>query len=332
LRLVVAHPENFVMNFMAYIQSDGRGIGKGELFKTLRKLLHPDMVADITGTMLNGKFDGFLRNRMLVHIDEADSEDNPKVMQKIKALITNRDLILNGKYEKQTSADFIANLFVSANHPMKFDGGDAERRVFYLKSTAWPLECVAGELDEMLGDSPDSARERSLPALLWHFQHLDFGPFKASKERGQPMHDLPAFNARGFAVETEPFRDETEAEGSGKVKFARAIISGEFPVFDASVGEFPKGEIYTWKSIKEAACRWEVEHAMKEGEIAAPDGALSKAFADAGGGGALKRTKINGLATALFAVKDATIWDAKTGEQRATEFLRCSPEPKKKKY
>jgi hypothetical protein len=218
----------------------------------LRKLNHRDLVVDITGVMLNGNFDGFMRNKMLAHVDEADSEDNPKVMQKIKAQITNRDLILNGKYERQSSADFTANLFVTANHPMKFDSGDAERRVFYIKSTAWPLACVVDDIDAML-----KARDESLPALLWHLQHLDFGPLEASKEPGQPTHDLPPFDPKGFARETEDFRNETAAEGSAKIKFARAIISGEFSVHGGLEEVNVTAENKKMKILNKETGKWE---------------------------------------------------------------------------
>jgi hypothetical protein len=217
---------------------------------------------------------------------------------------------------------------------MQFDRGNAERRVFYVKSTAWPLKCMLGdtEIDEMLGDRrkvgdsrPESAREASLPALLWRFQHLDFGPFRASKEPGQPFHDLPAFDPKGFAIMTENFEDETKVELTGKGAFARAVVDGLWPIYDKNPAP-PRADIYSKSAIKQSAIRYEAANDLKQYEITAPDKALWNAFTEVEGGGVLKQTKVDGEPLRLFAIRDAAIYDAMTGEQRAAEYRKGTPQ------
>lgn len=166
----VAHPGAKLFS-AAVIWSTETGVGKSLVGYTLMKIYGKN-ATEIDDQQLQGTFNEWAENKQFVMGDDVTSGENKKHMaDRLKGMITRKELRLNPKYVPSYTVPDCINYYFNSNHPDAFFIEDKDRRYFVLHSAEERLarEFYDAYVKWMEGDGPS--------ALFHHLQQLDFTGF-----------------------------------------------------------------------------------------------------------------------------------------------------------
>lgn len=120
LAWIVQHPEQKVQYAVLIV---GRGgTGKSWLGKVMERIFGADNVVLISEEdALTSTFNGFSENKRLVFVHETPPKEITALLDKLKGLITERELLINRKGIERYKAENFANLMAISNEDVKIN-------------------------------------------------------------------------------------------------------------------------------------------------------------------------------------------------------------------
>ena len=127
----IQHPDE--PGRVAIVLQGGQGTGKGFFAKYFGKLFGQHTIHVSCADHVTGRFNGHLRDAVLVFVDEAFFAGDKQIKNKMKALITEETLMLEDKYMKAQSIPNHMHFIIASNerHVMNVEADD--RRHFILQ-------------------------------------------------------------------------------------------------------------------------------------------------------------------------------------------------------
>jgi hypothetical protein len=150
---LIARPE-IKMDFGMLLVSEMQGIGKTTIAaKVLAPLVGMNNVGFPTeDDIVNSNFNGWLANKRLVVIGEIYSGNSWKAYNKLKSVITDKDVEVNQKYMRPYRVDNWAHILASSNSKKALRMEESDRRWFYPQVTEVPMSRQGfAEFNEWLG-------------------------------------------------------------------------------------------------------------------------------------------------------------------------------------
>jgi hypothetical protein len=147
------HPENFTIPTINWYGQGGTG--KGFLMNLLSKIVGPEQTASLLMNNVTGTFNGMLKGRFTVLINEVSSRKAD--MNALKNLLGSKDITINDKNVNQYVCDNTALYFVGSNDPfpLPMEGLDSDRRWSPIKLT----HSLKAVISEKLGCTESEAKE-----------------------------------------------------------------------------------------------------------------------------------------------------------------------------
>ncbi len=180
MALNVQHPENRCKVTPLHV-SVREGTGRGWMIELMNELLgswncRSVKIEEVT----DAKFNAFLANSLLIFVDEVYEQGAGKfkVMDKIRATLTENQIEINEKNVKARKRDIHANFFLMTNHPDALSISDTDRRINVLWCDADPLllpEGGEGYFDALYGWK--KSRENVAALYFWLLER-DLSGFK----------------------------------------------------------------------------------------------------------------------------------------------------------
>lgn len=116
----------------AWVLHGATGTGKGTLInKILTPLFHPSNTSICTMTELNSQFNGFMRNAMIVWVDESQKQEdvrNELIGARIRNMITEPRVPIREMYRDVCMAPNRANFIFASNHQIPVEIVEDDRR------------------------------------------------------------------------------------------------------------------------------------------------------------------------------------------------------------
>lgn len=159
------------------------GTGK-TLIAYLLKAIYGKNGIEIDSQALQGSFNAWAENRQFVIGDEITASDSRLDKDKLKYLITRRDIQINQKYMPEYTIEDCINYIFTSNQPDALFVEDNDRRYFVWEVTTDPLdEATAREYDAWLkGVGPSHLMQHLLTVDLTGFNPRAHAPVTFSKK------------------------------------------------------------------------------------------------------------------------------------------------------
>jgi hypothetical protein len=111
----------------------GQGIGKGTLFRLLRRLWPRAslLVSDVE--LVIGRFNAQLERTYVVCMDEAIFKGDRKAQDRLKSLITEEHIVVEQKYQPSRTTNSIHRIFAFSNHDHFAHVESDDRRMFFIR-------------------------------------------------------------------------------------------------------------------------------------------------------------------------------------------------------
>lgn len=180
MALNIQHPENRCKVTPLHV-SVREGTGRGWMVELMNDLLgswncRSVKIEEVT----DAKFNAFLANSLLIFVDEVYEPGGGKfrVMDKIRATLTENQIEINEKNVKARKRDIHANFFLMTNHPDALSISDTDRRINVLWCDADPLAMPnAGEdyFDQLYAWKKSG---KNVAALYYFLLERDLSGFK----------------------------------------------------------------------------------------------------------------------------------------------------------
>lgn len=158
----------------AVIHGVGQGTGKTLVGETLRRIYGKNFTG-IGQQHLESDFNEYAEGMQLVMGDDVTGKDCRKHADKIKTLITQKEIRVNVKYVPSYVVPDCINYLFTSNHINSFFLDDGDRRFFIHEVQVLPRE------DKFYtGYMKWLDKEEGAAALFYYLQHLDLGDFNPS--------------------------------------------------------------------------------------------------------------------------------------------------------
>lgn len=150
-----------------------QGTGKSLVGYTLAKLYGDHNFSEINQEHLRSPYNDWLVDKQLVMGDEISGSDRRADSDRLKSMITGRQVRVSSKYVREYTVPAVANFFFTSNHPDAFFLEDTDRRFFVHEVVAPPLpeSFYVGEYDPWYRSAAGQA------ALLDRLLRLDLSGF-----------------------------------------------------------------------------------------------------------------------------------------------------------
>lgn len=180
MALNVQHPENRCKVTPLHV-SVREGTGRGWMIELMNALLgtwncRSVKIEEVT----DAKFNAFLANSLVIFVDEVYEQGAGKfkVMDKIRATLTENQIEINEKNVRARKRDIFANFFLMTNHPDALSIRDTDRRINVLWCDADPTELPEsgeGYFNQLYGWKK---KAENVAALYYWLLERDLSGFK----------------------------------------------------------------------------------------------------------------------------------------------------------
>lgn len=157
----------------AVMHGVGQGTGKTLVGETLRRI-YGDNFTGIGQQHLESDFNEHAESKQFIMGDDVTGSDSRKDADKLKMLITQREIRVNIKHVQSYVVPDCINYFFTSNHVNSFFLSDDDRRFFVHEVQVRPRE------DAFYAGYMKWLADGGAAALFYHLQHLDLGDFNPS--------------------------------------------------------------------------------------------------------------------------------------------------------
>lgn len=164
------------LNQCVVMYSIEQGTGKSLIGYTLEKMYGRNFT-EISDKNLQGNFNEWAENKQFVMGDEIASSGEKKrdTADRMKGMITQRELRLNPKYVPSYTVPDCINYYFTSNHADAFFVDDTDRRFFINEIKGKPMaQKWYKEYADWALEGPGAS------AIMYHLQHLDLSGFDPS--------------------------------------------------------------------------------------------------------------------------------------------------------
>lgn len=209
---VVQHPDQKAMYAILII---GRGgTGKSWLGKLMERLFGADNVVLISEEeVVTSTFNGFSENKRFVFLHETPADKMADLLNKVKGLVTEREIHINRKGIERYKAENLASLMAVSNESVKIDLTD--RRWVVIRAADDPV----GADDRGQADTPE---HDAYYTRLWNVVPVDG---TVTDEARRVLHYLRTFDLSKFNPLTAPLTGAKEEAAETGDKLQARIVT-----------------------------------------------------------------------------------------------------------
>lgn len=274
------------------LRSQAQGVGKSMLIDIWSKLLGEHNVRKTTTEEISGNFQGYIKETLLVVLEELNWGFGPTGYTRLKDLITSDVAVVNEKFLPTRHWPNLASLVVLTNvkNPMILE--DHDRRFFYIDSPATPR-----------------TSEYYSEFASWWEGHL--GIIRGYLDE----IDLSSFNPYAPPPMTDAKR-ELIASGRDDLTIELGVLIGERTgVFDRDIVTFTEietelGNVMRGRTRSDLRGALHAFGAVSLGQQRVAGAWLNDSFAKAGG------------RASLWAIRNVRFWEEASNQDRAEEYGR----------
>jgi hypothetical protein len=154
------------------------GTGKSMIGYTLGKIYGKNFT-EVDDEILRASHNEWAENKQFVMGDEITTGDKRSASDRMKTMITRKQLRLNPKYIPSYTTPDVINYYFTSNHPDAFFLEDDDRRFFIHEVREAPMADEWYKKYEKWMGAQDTVGP-GIPALFHHLLNLDMGDFLAS--------------------------------------------------------------------------------------------------------------------------------------------------------
>lgn len=169
------------------------GTGKSMIGYTLGKIYGKNFT-EVDDEILKASHNEWAENKQFVMGDEITTGDKRSASDRMKTMITRKQLRLNPKYIPSYTTPDVINYYFTSNHPDAFFLEDDDRRFFIHEVRQDPLpDEWYKAYEKWMG--PQDTVGPGIPALFHHLLNLDMGDFLASSRALSTRSKLEMMNS-----------------------------------------------------------------------------------------------------------------------------------------
>tara|TARA_R100000655_G_scaffold109684_2_gene164938 strand:+ start:2953 stop:5178 length:2226 start_codon:yes stop_codon:yes gene_type:complete len=192
IRLLVDHEEEsfiYLRNYIAHlfqkpderpniaiVIKSGQGVGKDLLIDFIGNILGKDMIYRTAKLdEIFEKFNGSLKNKLLLQLNEVSGTDGFSKKENLKDLITTNEININEKNLKPYTLTNYLRLFIFSNNLIPIEIPHDDRRYCVFKSGRKEARPYYNQLVK------DSKDDTALESIFTHFKNIDISNFDLNK-------------------------------------------------------------------------------------------------------------------------------------------------------